>query len=328
MDNKQNLKNIGIAATIATVGAAILFAVNAISGNINKTFSPLTPNGVWLQAANPPVERAVNNGNYWTLYVGSPASGVTHFMRVRFGMPEHLGVPSMTRFCLSERIRLPLDFYSKWNDGRIMGTDNYLGASSGNELRASIYVTADNRVRVRAEHQNNQNLDFYVSDVRPGYLEPGLWHNLTLCGNVGAVEGWYFMVDNVVIAQGVAMLAPASVPVNERIMSRAYCGPDGAYRLVLSTPLAIDLEYCTIRDFDPNGILQPAPASVTASFTASAGPVTPSATRTPTGSPVPTFTSTRTPTALPVPTQTPTATPATVPTVCEYSTHYMICTRP
>lgn len=84
MDNKTNLRNIGIAATIATVGAAILFAVNAISGNINKNFSPLAPNGVWLQAANPPVERAVNNGNYWTLYVGSPASGVTHFMRGRF----------------------------------------------------------------------------------------------------------------------------------------------------------------------------------------------------------------------------------------------------
>jgi len=315
----KNTRNL-IGGTLVAGAVIATLVMTAVSGGINKTFSPNTPNGIWLQAANPPVEHYVSNGSYWTLYVGSPASNVTHFMRARFGVPETLGVPSLTRFCISSRIRLPFDFFDKWNDGRVGGgTDNYLGASGGNELRASIYVTADGRVRVRAEHQNHQNIDYYVSDPRPGYLEPGIWHDLVFCGNVAAVEGWYFMVDGVVIAQGVAMLAPATVPVAERIVTRGYCGPDGAYRLVLATPLAIDLAWCNIKDYDPNGILAPAPATSTAGPTASSLP--PTVTRTATVQ-APTATATRT--AIPIPSVT--GSPSAIPTVC--LPQFKICVGP
>jgi len=319
--NNKTLRQAGAVLTGAAVVAALV--LNAITPpGWSKSFTPSSQGSLWLQQNNPPTERVDNNLTHWSLYVGSPNTGVTHYARLRYGLPEFEGMV-LTRFYLAEVIRLPANFYAVNNDMRILNTDNYsarlngvtVGASGGAELRTSVYITADRRVRVRSEHQGRGNIDWYISAPEPAFLSPGEWHTVELFGNLAAVEPWYFRVDGVVIAQGVAMLSNPSVPVAERIMTRAVWGADGAYRLVIPTPLELQIRSVTVADTDPNGMYQPVTNTPTALVTIP--PASATATRTvgpPTATAAPV---TRTATPVP-PSATPTNTANPVPTECHF----------
>jgi hypothetical protein len=302
---------------LGTVLIAGVIAVATVTAAWNKTFTPILAPNLWTQV-NAPYETIANNTTHWTLTAGGQAAS-THYARLRYGLPEY-SQRVLTRFYLREDIRLSPTFCGDLTSGlRLMNTDNYgailngsrVGNTNGSEMRASVEMWTDKTIRIRLEHQSTKIVDLYISEPCPAFLSPGTWHTVELYGNLAAVEPWYFRVDGIVIAQGTAMLSTDTVPVAERIMTRAVWGLDGAWAQD-TRPLSVDIRYIEIADDDPNGIVnipttpgatntpQPNTATLTATKTATLT-LTPPAPRTPTPSPATSQTATATPPATRTP---------------------------
>lgn len=253
----------------------------------------------------------------WTVTAGGKAAS-THYARLKVKVPELYGTV-LTRFYFKTTIIFPPDFYTKQTAGfRVMNTDNFgttvngvhYGANGSNELRTGVYFYSDHTLRIRSQHEGVSSLEFYKGTLPVGR------HVLELYGDVANVSNWWFKVDGVIVASGVARLSPDTVPASERVITRFVAGIDGAADQDTRS-VSLSVQDITIADYSPAIIpvtVPPLPASSTASKTS---------TPPPTKAPV---------TATPTLTPTPNNPPTIIPTVCEtaVSEHYLFvgCTKP
>lgn len=313
------MNKVKISRFITGVVTVVAIASMALAG-WSKIFTPATQSGLWLQVNNSAYETIVNTGTEWILTAGGRAES-THYARLRYPLPENGKL--LTEFYVRAEIKLEPNFCNKLTSGvRFINTDNYnatyngtrVGASGGNELRASVEMWTDKTIRIRIEHQNNQIRDLYVSTPCPAYFAPGVYHTVELYGNVATVSPWYFRVDGNIIAQGVDIMANDSVPLAERVITRLVAGLDGAWAQD-TTPISVSIRSLTFADYDMNGGV-PVVTS------------TPSQIPTSTFTPIASFTPTRTPTLTP--TRTPTIPPAISPTptaLCVQALNVWVCDK-
>lgn len=308
--------------SIIQIGTVIATVMVIASLLLSRQFTPLNSANLWKQVNDSAYESITSTASHWILTAGGRAAS-THYARLRYGLPEFEG-KVFTEFYLRETIQLSSTFYSDLTTGlRLMNTDNYratlngspIGAGGGNEMRASVEVWSDKTVRVRLEHQSTKIVDLYISEPSPAFLSPGVWHTVELYGNLSIASPWYFRVDGVVIASGVAMMSTDTVPVSERVMTRAVWGIDGAWNQD-AKPLTVLIRDVMVADYDAGGVALPSTPSPTVQ------PSTPTFTTTPT----PTITATFT--GVPTITRTPTFTPVLTPTaVCVPALNVWVCDK-
>ena len=119
-----------------------------------------------------------------------------------------------------------------------------------------MYIYSDHSLRVIANHQNSGKIEFYKS-ASP--LPVGQ-HTLELYGSVSQAAPWYFKVDGVVLASGVARLSPDTVPANERVVTRLNVGIDGAADQDLNS-MQVLVKSFEIAEYDLSGSNPPPPTA-------------------------------------------------------------------
>jgi len=156
----------------------------------------------------------------------------THYARAKYKLPEAVGTV-FTYFYAKSVIVLPSDFYERQNAGfRILNTDNYtttlngvsVGAANANELRVSVYLNSDHKIRILVDHELGTKLTLYTASA----ILPTGEHTFELAGDVANVVPWYFKIDGVVVASGTQRLSPDDTLANERVLTRIVTGIDGA----------------------------------------------------------------------------------------------------
>ena len=297
-------------AMIITTFSSVLASYRpAESGAIYKYLSPTDSNGLSFEASGP-VEQITTTADGWIMQAGGNVAS-THYARARYKLPEATGAV-FTYFYAKAVIVLPSDFYTQQNAGfRILNTDNYpttlngvtVGAANADELRVSVYMFSDHKIRVFVDHQNGTKLTLYSA---PTILPTGE-HTFELAGDVSQSAPWYLKIDGVVVASGTTRLSTDDTAAGERVVTRIVAGIDGAADQD-NNSVNLLIKSLEIANYDVSG--------------ASATSVPATATFVPTSTtipPSPTFTAT----ASPVPTQ-PTATRTIAPTVTIQPTNTIV----
>ncbi len=293
----------------------------AESAAIYKYLSPTDSTGLIFEKSGT-VEKITTTADGWMMQAGGDVAS-THYARIKYKLPEAAGVV-FTNFYAKAVIVLPADFYNQQKAGfRILNTDNYpttlngasVGAANANELRVSVYMNSDQKIRVLVDHETGVKQTLYTA---PAILPTGE-HTFELAGDVANVAPWYFKIDGIVVASGTQRLSTDDMASTERVITRIVAGIDGAADQDANA-MTLLVKSLEIANYDRSGGAATAiPPTVAPTSTAIAATATPTATNPPVA------TSTQIPftaTASPLPTQ-----PATTNTAIPLATKSVVDIR-
>jgi hypothetical protein len=216
--------------TITIFSSALAFHTPAQAALIHKNLSVTDSTGLSFETSGA-MEKVTTAANGWTMQAGGDVAS-THYARAKYKLPETAGVV-FTYFYAKAVIVLPVDFYTQQKAGfRILNTDNYpttlngslVGASNANELRVSIYMNSDQKLRVLVDHETGTKLTLYTA---PAILPTGE-HIFELAGDVANAAPWYLKIDGAVVASGTQRLSTDDMLDSERVLTRIVAGIDGA----------------------------------------------------------------------------------------------------
>ena len=293
-----------LALTIASFSDAFASRA-AVNAPIRKYFDVTSAVGLKLETSGT-AEKVTPMADGWLTQAGG-VDASTHYARLKYKLPENDGV-ALTYFYTRAVVNFPPDFYSQHKAGfRILSTDNYpttlngapIGAVNANELRVSVYMNSDQKLRILVNHETVSVTTLYTA---PSILPTGD-HTFELAGDLANSAPWYFKVDGVVVASGVARLSPDTTTVPERVATRIVAGIDGAASQDLN-PMSLTVKSLEFANYDPYAAAAPTsvpPTSIPPTVTQPPTTVPATATSLP-----PTSVLTIAPTKIP-------ATPTTVP---------------
>jgi len=295
-----------LALTIASFSSALASNSSAQAGQIYRSLSATNSTGLIFEKSGT-VENITTTADGWMMQAGGDVAS-THYARIKYKLPEAAGVV-FTYFYAKAVIVLPADFYTQQKAGfRILNTDNYpttlnggsVGASNANELRVSVYMNSDQKLRVLVDHETGLKQTLYTA---PAILPTGE-HTFELAGDVANVSPWYFKIDGIVVASGTQRLSTDDMANTERVITRIVAGIDGAADQDANS-MNLLVKSLEIANYDMSGGVATAiPPTVAPTSTVAATPtaiaVTPSPTAT--ASPLPTQPA-PTNTAIPLPTK-------------------------
>ena len=306
-----------LALTIASFSSALALNPLAQIGQIYKSLSVTNSTGLILEKSGT-VEKITTTSDGWMMQAGGDVAS-THYARIKYKLPEAAGVV-FTYFYAKAIIVLPADFYSQQKAGfRILNTDNYpttlngttVGASNANELRVSVYMNSDQKLRVLVDHETGVKQTLYTA---PAILPTGE-HTFELAGDVANVAPWYFKIDGIVVASGTQRLSTDDMTNTERVITRIVAGIDGAADQDANS-MNLLVKSLEIANYDMSGGAATAiPPTVAPTSTVAVTSTAIAVTSSPTATNTPAATSTQIPftaTASPLPTQ-PAATNTVIP---------------
>lgn len=170
-----------------------------------------------------------------------PNSGGSTFARYRAKLPEAYGIAPRGWFSLSAKVRLLTNadnYYSFLRTdnyvGTMKGTTTKVGCSTGSEWRVGLMLYPGNEVRFESTHQGNSTLTLWRGPLLPGD------HSVSfgVDPKADATGSWSLTIDGVT-RTGTGQTVPTSVPVAERVVTRAVTCIDGAN---LWTTKAVEVE--------------------------------------------------------------------------------------
>lgn len=271
MTYTESLTAIGAAADAEV--ASLTAALVAARADLAATQARLTDATTWLatQAATAPPKFSTRlavgvNDTLWSRDVTTPAdtiivttrpdgtqvfrakagghapnSGGSTFARCRVKLPEVYGIAPAGWFSMSARVRLLTNadnYYSFLRTdnfvGTVKGTATKVGCAGGNEWRVGLMMLPGNVVEFQSTHQNNATLVLWRGPLLPGDHVV----SFALDPKADASGSWSLVIDGVVHT-GKGQTVPATVPLAERVVTRAVTCIDGANRW---TTAAVEVE--------------------------------------------------------------------------------------
>lgn len=231
----------------------IFSSVTRASTSLSKTFTTSAPSGIEVELSGAVESVSTSNGN-WLLTAGGDSAS-THYARLKYKLPELIGL-APTTFYMKSTVVLPPDFYTRQTAGfRIMNVGNSgttlngapIGSSSSTVMFTGLYLNSDHTLRVSTQYGSAAPTYLFNS----GYQLPVGQHTLELFGDVANVSPWYFMIDGKTMASGVARLSAESTPVSERVVTRMVTGIDGAAGLA-NNSMSVQINSFEIASYDPH----------------------------------------------------------------------------
>lgn len=170
-----------------------------------------------------------------------PNSSGSTFARYRAKLPELYGIAPRGWFGMSARVRL---LTSADNYYSFLRTDNYVatvkgtttkvGCSNGSEWRVGLMLYPGNDLRFESTHQGNATIVLWRGTLLPGD------HTVAFRVDPKAdgTGSWSLTIDGATYG-GTGQTVPSTVPVAERVVTRAVTCIDGANRW---TTKAVEVE--------------------------------------------------------------------------------------
>jgi hypothetical protein len=171
----------------------------------------------------------------------APNSSGSTYARYRVKLPEVYGIAPRGWFSLSAKVRLLTNadnYYSFLRTdnyvGTMKGTTAKVGCASGSEWRVGLMLYPGNDLRLESTHQGNSTLTLWRGSLLPGD------HSVSFALDPKADAGgsWSLTIDGVT-RTGSGQTVPTSVPVSERVVTRAVTCIDGANKW---TTKAVEVE--------------------------------------------------------------------------------------
>jgi hypothetical protein len=161
------------------------------------------------------------------------SSGST-YARYRAKLPETFGMAPRGWFSMSAKVNLltNADYYYSF-----LRTDNYVatmkgtttkvGCAGGNEWRVGLMMYPGNVVQLQSTHQNNRTIVLWAGTLLPGE------HTVAFAidPEIDSSGSWDLAIDGKLYG-GKGQTVPSTVPVSERVVTRAVTCIDGANRWV------------------------------------------------------------------------------------------------
>lgn len=170
-----------------------------------------------------------------------PNSSGSTYARYRIKLPEVYGIAPRGWFRLSAKVRLltPADhYYSPLRTdnyvGTLKGTTTKVGCANGNEWRVGLMYYPGNELRYESTHQGFGTIVLWRGTVLPGD------HTFSFgMDALAAASGlWSLTIDGKTYT-GTGQTVPATVPVAERVITRAVTCIDGVNKW---TTKAVEVE--------------------------------------------------------------------------------------
>ncbi len=170
-----------------------------------------------------------------------PNSSGSTFARYRIKLPEVFGLAPRGVFGMSARVRLLTNadhYYSFLRTDNyvatVKGTTTKVGCSNGSEWRVGLMLYPGNDLRFESTHQNNSTIVLWRGTLAPGDHVV----SFTVDPKADATGSWSLTIDGVT-RTGTGQTVPSTVPVAERVVTRAVTCIDGANKW---TTKAVEVE--------------------------------------------------------------------------------------
>lgn len=170
-----------------------------------------------------------------------PNSSGSTYARYRAKLPELYGIAPRGVFSFSARVRLltSADHYYSFlrtdnYAATLKGTTTKVGCSNGSEWRVGLMLYPGNELRFESTHQNSGTLVLWRGLLLPGDHVV----SFTVDPKADASGSWSLTIDGATYG-GIGQTVPSSVPVAERVVTRAVTCIDGANKW---TAKAVEVE--------------------------------------------------------------------------------------
>lgn len=170
-----------------------------------------------------------------------PNSSGSTYARYRAKLPEVYGIAPRGSFGMSAKVRLLTNadhYYSFLRTDNyaatVKGTTTKVGCSNGSEWRVGLMLYPGNDLRFESTHQGNATLVLWRGTVLPG--DHTFYFGMD--PKADASGSWSLTIDGKTY-HGTGQTVPSTVPVAERVVTRAVTCIDGANKW---TTKAVEVE--------------------------------------------------------------------------------------